>query len=879
MSGIGALGLGLFGGSGGGSSFAPIQEIDLTGLLTPQAPAEFSRPADPARLPPWDPNAPKTPADRLVRDALNSRFLIDRSLGGGAGSSVRDRNDRELFILHNAVNKLRAIAERAGSSTVSQQDRARLSERMDRGLKEIAAAAAATRLDGAIMLSGKRLISHTSETFQRTRAEYDSKVLATGPEDVLPVGFQGDRRFSLSVTEAGQTRTVPVDLSELGTTPRTFSAVTGLINTKLADAGFETRIVRVQTTRPAATTGGQAVTEHRLRIQMSTGESVRFEAAPSDGVSGLTVAGARTIAGAAQSGVVRLDLDSAASGATPVQSFSTDIAANGGGAGVRAMVRDADGNTFVVADATGRVGTVSPKASRDVVLQKIDSTGQVVWTRALGSAAPAQGFSLAIAADGRLAVGGAVDGRADSATTTTGEGRDSFVAVFDREGRDLWFHQQGARLADQVDHLAFAPDGTLFAQGRAVESIGGATGSGDADVYVQSFSATGSVNWTRMVGGVGLETPAGIVVDGGNPVIAWNGPGGPRLAMLDAAAGADLASGLDAASMGLGRITGVARAEDGRLVVTGEATSGVADQIRVIDPVDGALMLSTDTGGVAIRGLAVGQGQIALALGSGVTDTGAADLSRSVIRGLSLADGSQVFETQVSVSGTGPVHLSLEGDVSSSLSAMGLPQGDLLFGDTDRITDRTALRAGDHFFVRVNGTRETRIDIADGETFRTLSAKIGRALLRDGRSEVRSTQGRESLVITPSQGDRIELRAGSAGRDVLRQLGLDEGVAMPRGPAVGGTRSVSDPPPVIALDIPASLKLDTAANSKTALDSLDGVLRRIRLGYREISTDPTQVELRRTTSNRSNPQSAASIAAYNRQTAAAQDALRRLGVG
>jgi hypothetical protein len=203
----------------------------------------------------------------------------------------------------------------------------------------------------------------------------------------------------------------------------------------------------------------------------------------------------------------------------------------------------------------------------------------------------------------------------------------------------------------------------------------------------------------------------------------------------------------------------------------------------------------------------------------------------------------------------------------------------LSFGDTDVITDRTGLRAGDSFTIVVNGSRERKIDILQGDTLRTLSARINRVLLNDGRSEVTLSGGANTLKITPARGDRIELRAGKGVTDALAQLGMGTGVAMERPPAAGATRSVSDPPPVVSLELPDGADTGSVEKAKSFQTALDGALRRIRIGYREISTDPTMVELRKQTAGGGkNALSSTASAYYQKQISNGQDALRRLGV-
>jgi hypothetical protein len=288
--------------------------------------------------------------------------------------------------------------------------------------------------------------------------------------------------------------------------------------------------------------------------------------------------------------------------------------------------------------------------------------------------------------------------------------------------------------------------------------------------------------------------------------------------------------------------------------------------------------MSVDTGEAPVRALTAAGGQVAYASEAIATSEGT--ITRQTrLTGLDAATGAQTFQRTIPLAHDAPVALVLDPETSPTLDALGLPAGDLTFGDTDALTDRTGLRAGDHFFVVVNGGQPRRIEIAQGETFRTLAAKMNRALGRDGRAEARSASGNATLVVTPATGDRVELRAGAGTADALRQLGLEPGVAIPRPPRPSaGTRSVSDPLPVVALDLPVAVDLSDKGKAKASFDALDGVLRRIRLGYREISTDPTMVELRRQQSTPRNAAPGGGAAYYQAQAAAGQDALRRLGV-
>jgi flagellin-like hook-associated protein FlgL len=870
--------------------------MDLSALLTPQS-NPVQRPLterDFARMAPWDSRVKAPPLSSLARNALSATRLLDVSLGDGPGSNVTSPNDKALFVIHNGIRKLQALADAAAQDGVSASDRAAFQKRIEKGILELNTHVNGTKLDGAYLLAGKRVTSLTTDIAGNGQGQYDSKVLASGASGAVPVSFEGDRKFDLTVTKAGVATTLNIDLAGMGTTERTTLNVTSFINNQLFAAGFDSRINAIETKvpKPAPSTDPKApkppVTpdkyEQRLRVTVAIGEGLKFTAAAGDAEPALFVAGARTLDNRTQSVVSRLtDLG----GATTTAAFDTTLSALGSAtATARAMAKGPDGSVYVIADATGKTNGQNPKSSRDVVMMKYDTTGQVVWTRALGSAAPAEGFSIAVGANGTIAVAGAVDGKADKANSTTGDQRDSFVAAFDKEGRDLWYHQQGAIGNDSASHVTVADDGRVFVVGTTTESYGGAGTLGGKDVFLQGFEATGAVAFTNSLGSAGDDAPAGLVLQNGDPLVVWNQADGPRMASFDGLSGSAIGSADPLAATGLGKVGSVAVDESGRLFLAGAATgSSTNDQVVGLDLSTNSVLFTAQSTS-AIRSITAAGGQIAYATDASViipaTATTAETTGRETrVIGLSAQTGAAIFDRATAASATGAVSMTLVAQSSKSLDALGLPEGDLLFGDTSKLTDRTGLRPGDSFNIAVNDRAVKKIEIAAGETMRTLAAKISRVLLRDGKAEVRTVKGNESLVITPFSGDSISISGGPTVNDALKQLGLEPGVAIARAPiAPAGAKSVSTPPPVVALEIPTSGDVSDKAKAKTLADGFDAVLRRIRIGYREVSDDPTQVALRKQIADGAKKKSGSTtgIAYYQQQAAAGQEALRRLGV-
>lgn len=872
----------------GGFSNSSVQSLDLSALTNSATAAPTGPPTQRqiARMAPWDSRAKPPALSQLATDALRASRLVNTSLGSGAGSAVKDPNDRSLFIIHNGVQKLQALADAAAKDGISAETRKRLQDRITKGIEELNNHINATKLDGAFLIGGRRLTRHEGEGIPKGLLQYDTKPLVNGELTAIPEGFLGDRRFTLKVTKGGVATNFDINLSEMGTTDRTIGNVANFINLKLEAAGFESRFARVETTIPAATKGGTATVQQRLRITTTSLESLSFEAAAGDTKPALYVAGGKTVDKATQSVVSKM---TGLEGTDNLASFTSDISAvKGSTVGARASVVGSDGSLYVIADATGKVNGQTPKDKSDVVLMKYDTTGQIVWTRALGSAAPAQGFSLAIGADGTLAVAGSVNGRADTASSTTGNGLDSFVAAFDLEGRDKWYHQQGATGSDNATHVQVGADGSVFVMGTTTNSYGGATALGGKDVYLQAFEASGTLRFTTALGTTGDDTPAGLAIANGQAVAVWNESGSARMGKFDALTGIASGATNNLAASNLSAVTMVASDSSGRIFLAGRtAADSTANKLVAMDISSETVLFQAQSTGEAIRALTAAGDQVAYATETVTVtpangSTPASTARESSIIGLDADTGLQAFSRAAPQLANAPISIALAPSVSQTLDSMGIPQGTLSFGISDALTDRTGLRAGDQFSVIVNGGSEKKITIAQGETMRTLAAKLNRVLMRDGTAEARSLKGIESLVITPKAGDRIELKATDGVADALTQLGLEPGVAIPRpAPKKPGTKSVSDPPPIISLEMPLEGDVSDKAKAKALTDSFDGVLRRLRIGYREISSDPTQVELRKQNAAKAAQNAGgntAGVAYYNRQTALGQDALRRLGV-
>jgi hypothetical protein len=510
--------LGLYGGS-----YDPSASAALTASITKK----------PQPTAPWSTSVVAPKPDALVRAALGGRSLINE---GNAQIDVKGASTdyRKLFALYQGLETLNALTNRAGTAGVSTSEASLLAKRFTSGLAEISSYL------GTAAFEGVRMVQGTSTSLSKTTAAVprDSAVSITGPVhegslDTPVAAFQGDTAFDITIkVPAGlstTTTSVPIDLAEMGATPRTIDNVTTFINGKLEAAGFATRIGREQIKEEPKTVqvNGKAVTlpagpdKWALAIRGTSTETVGFAASKtSDAVYVVQTSGSpATTVTTTVGGVSTTKTTAASTLKTELLKFQSDggtaDAPTAGNVGetqwvdgrvsqddlpdgittIRASAVGPDGSLWLVGDVASGSDTQPIKGVQDVALFKYDTAGRLVATRTLGAASTASGYALAVDANGNVAVAGSVTGALGTSTTDAGKTgevanvADSFVTVFNKDGEEQWTQRRGARAADEATSVSFGPDGTVYIGGRSKSAITGTTSVGGWDGYVQAFKA------------------------------------------------------------------------------------------------------------------------------------------------------------------------------------------------------------------------------------------------------------------------------------------------------------------------------------------------------------------------------------------------------
>ena len=492
---------------------------------------------------PWATNSTALRADALVRQALAGRSLVNEN---AAQLDLKGASEdyKKLFSLYQGLNTLYGLAEKANGKNVSALDLGRLQKVFARGLNEVATYADGLKLDQVRLTRGESMLQDKATVgVPKNRYEYTTDVLHTGAAtDEIPA-FAGDAAFDIKIKKLAGESTIAIDLADMGSQPRTMSNVINHINTKLQDAGVNTRFAIERTKgepRQIPGVNGKTVTlpavgdDFAIKIKGDSAEKVTFDAVSRPAVYVTTRAGdpdpdknTKTDDGVFENRLIKMD----PAGATAPETRIRTETLEGTIGTVRTTQVGPDGSLYMLAEVEKAVDGQAIKGEKDVALLKYDNAGNLMYARTLGAADEATGLALSISSDGKVAIAGSVTGTLEGATNgpinsgDRSDKADRFVTLFDAKGDEVWTRRRGALDEDEATAVAFGDDGTVYVAGRTKSSVpGGGGGVGGWDGYVSAYAtdAKGAPKalFTNQFGSAGEDTPSGLVVDGSTVIVA-----------------------------------------------------------------------------------------------------------------------------------------------------------------------------------------------------------------------------------------------------------------------------------------------------------------------------------------------------------------------
>jgi len=877
----------------------------------------------PAVITPWD------LADRNANRTLAGKFNALRGktdfieLDNRTILQTQDKDEKALFALYQALNSLKTIADYAAEPSTPTALLAKLSSQFRGGLGQVQNYIRDAELDKLTLMYGEKLSRVTSNiSLGKNDRDITGAPLSVSSKTQVIPGLVGDEVFTLNLDKTTENDDITIDLSQM-TTPLTLTNLVTFINQQInAVTTLDVDNNAVRKYQAKFTIEDVAGGKFALKIETGSGEKVTLTAAVSE--PSLYITGSSRPAGSDATETASLTKLRDLTGTTPITEFSRQIAgtdqtnalppatdADGNvietaeelfTTQANATAVDSQGNVYVAGHSEGDFGRqINGATEQDVFLSKHDASGNLLWTRLLGASDKAEAFDLVVDSTDNIYIAGQVNDELLSGDTFSGF--DSFVTKFDSGGQELWTHQQDTVATDQANSLAIDGAGDVIVTGSIFGNLNATTThGGGSDIFVTKLSgATGILAASAQIGGTGRETGEAVAIAAdGNILIASRDDGRVILRKLDAADPTIELAQYDLGHLGGGNINDIAVDASGSIYLAGTSFNGTLSGGTLTNGHsgggDGFVTKLNDTGAAftadwthflgsattdRIEGLSVQNGAVYVAGKTdgtlpGAAKTGATDGFAAKIDAVTgTADWIRQFGGASGYNGSSALAFSAAG--SSILTKLGLPAGLYDNAQTRDIETQTSARAGDHFFISVNGGQAQKVTINEGDDFTALAKRIQKLSYRYIETvQVAGTNGPE-LKIEAKDGATLDIIAGKGAKDALVKLGLQPSKILPfdKISTVGDDALGTDPDNlggVFALKLLSGFSLRSKQEAAYVSTQLDTALETIKRAFRSLTFDPVKADLLQQASLRSGP-----VPAYlSRQLANYQDGLNRL---
>lgn len=595
-----------------------------------------------------------------------------------------------------------------------------------------------------------------------------------------------------------------------------------------------------------------------------------------------------------------------------------------------AIATDSIGNVYIVGGTEGRFANhLNTSESGDAFLNKYDASGKLLWSRLVGSQGSGISHTITIDAEDNIIIAGQADKLSkgvsndpNAVNSNIFSGQDSFVVKYNNVGTQQWMYLNDEFGTDTATAITTDADGNVYLTGKQnSQELTTLNLSGDDDVFVIKLDANNGEKIDSVeFGATDNDFGQGIAVaSDGNIIVASHEDGHFKLQKLDSS---DLTSTLwsyDFGDLGGGSEIGNIVTDGNRIYVSGSSnnslTGGGTELTSPIGGLDNFIIALDDLGNSASAdwtkflgtdspdqngGVTISNGKLYLTGTTsgnleGGTSQGATD---SFAMKIDATTGTTDWAKQLGyvTENRFANGLAFATNGTSVLTKLGLPIGEFEDDEKRLIETQTTARAGDYFFVKVNGLITKKIEIKAGDTYRTLSNRINQASYRYINSSVTFSSGtsksfdadenvefdakaviaeklrqikneREgikepeefkraeiattgnSLKIAAKEDGRIEIISGRGDQDALKKLGLEPTIVLSSKELFALDEDEDDISSkiggVFAFKLDNRFSVSDKRDARYVTQELDNAINIVQSAFRSLTFDPIAEQIKR----------------------------------
>lgn len=923
---------------GNGSAYDP-SAIGKTG--TEKVPVRKPRSFDtPVVAAPWqDRTAAATPLEQKI-SRIRSQPTIINSDAAVLRTTANNPDLKSTFTIYKALDDLKALADYAADKKRTPAERTQLNAQFEKGLKEVQAFSNSTPTRQLNLLFGEKASRAESVFVAKSGKSYAGVgVVAKSKTDELKT-LRATDSFTINLTKKTskdvilQSDTITVDFTGIDG-PLTLDKALVRINERIAAtaqkdangnpivdaqgkpvAAYQTRFGLTQDANGKSGLGLTPSLNETVSLRDPTAPPASFVVAnyadPANasrsGVGKLSRVAANNDGALAQASlgtIAGLDAERTAFAKAvfatvkqPTRATAPRIPAPGDtttATKVNATAVDSKGFVYTVGTSSGDINGQQGDTRADLFLSKFDSNGALLFTRKIGAAGESGGASIAIDSKDNVIVAGQTTANMTAKNVLKGE--DTLVAKFKSDGTEVFAVALDSLSNDHATAVTVDAKDDIIIGGQVKGALRDQVGQGGMDATLMKLSGKdGAVGARYQFGSSGTDGVTALAMRSDGKIgVATTENGLAKVHLFDTA---NLAAGSLQNTM-IGQASITALKYDGasnQLVVGGSTSTGLTGVANYSGGYDGFVMTLDatlaknnavhlgGTGSDYIDDVSIADGKILVGgrttgtLGEkkiGKTDAFVAEYNLGTLA----RDKIVQFGEKDGVASS--VVLAATAHGPGTLAKLGLRTGDIVVPVVSDLMNATSVRAGDHFFIAVDGRPPKKIEIAANETFKSLASKLRTTF--GNKIDVRVTDGAagSKFEIRQKGESKVELTSGKDGADALMKLGMEpvkllsSKILFNLSTKNEAGKDVQRPGGTFNLGLNLDLNISDINSAAFVAKKLEEATGKIQTANRSLYFD----EFKARSANRSNT-GAGQVPAYlQRQNANAMQALRRLSAG
>ncbi|MFN8510573.1 MAG: SBBP repeat-containing protein [Deinococcaceae bacterium] len=166
--------------------------------------------------------------------------------------------------------------------------------------------------------------------------------------------------------------------------------------------------------------------------------------------------------------------------------------------GVSAIVSDNNQDIYVAGYTLDAFPGETNLGLGDIVVRKYKSNGTLLWTKQFGTTGYDKATGLSTDAANNLYVAGTIGGKLPGQPSPGG--LDSFIRMYKPDGTELWTRVIGTSGQEFASTVTTDVSGNVYVAGSIAGAFPGQTPMGSYDVFIQKYTDTGNLIFTRQFG-------------------------------------------------------------------------------------------------------------------------------------------------------------------------------------------------------------------------------------------------------------------------------------------------------------------------------------------------------------------------------------------